>query len=399
MKSLSEKLYSAHKWSHRFKFTIYAIGKLGFAIHFFLVFFFWIIGVKEMAIYNVFSAVFFCMMLYLIKKEGNLKVVFFLTCFEVVLHAYLGTYYIGPECNFIFFIFILPSVFLLNPKWKIWESSLFFLNIVLFYILNIILFKEHEAIYKLNESLVFYTGITLILIVVFTIFLVVFYYSKLVATNDKTLRKLNKELTKKNEEKQLIIKEIHHRIKNNLQVVISLLRLQASKVEDENVVQMFKNTQKRIFSMALLHENLLQEYDLELVNAHEHFKYLIENLINSYAVDKEINVEIDIENIDLGMQTLTPLGLIINEIITNSLKHAFNETKQGEISIVMKRLHDKKHEIQISDNGSGYVKNGESKGIGTKLVSIFVRQLNGTLELLEQQGTAYKIVFEEIEHT
>jgi len=399
MKNLSEKLYSGNKWSDRFKFTINMIGKLAFAIHFILIFFFLIVGVKEMAIYNVFSSFFFVSMLYLIKKEFNIKLIFFLTCFEVVLHAYLGTYYIGSECNFIFFIFILPSVFLLNPKWKIWESSLFFLNVVLFFMLNIILFKEHKAIYKLNESLVFYTGITLILIVVFMIFIVVFYYSKLVATNDKELRKLNKELIKKNEEKQLIIKEIHHRIKNNLQVVISLLRLQASKVEDKNVVNMFKNTQKRIFSMALLHENLLQEYDLELINAHEHFKYLTENLINSYAVDKKIDVEIDIEDIDFGMQTLTPLGLIINEVITNSLKHAFNESKQGKISIAMKRLHDKKHEIQIADNGSGYVSDGESKGIGTRLVAIFVKQLNGTLELLEQQGTAYRIIFEEIEHT
>jgi len=231
------------------------------------------------------------------------------------------------------------------------------------------------------------------------IFLIVFYYSKLVNTNDKALRKVNEELKVKNEEKQLIIKEIHHRIKNNLQVVISLLRLQASKVEDAKVVDMFKNTQKRIFSMALLHENLLQEHDLELINAHEHFKYLTENLINSYAVDKEIEIDIDIENIDLGMQTLTPLGLIINEVITNSLKHAFNETKQGKISIAMKKLHDKKHEIRIADNGSGYVKNMEYKGMGTRLVSIFVKQLNGTLELLEQQGTAYKITFEEIEHT
>jgi len=396
---VKDKLYTGHRWSSRFKFTIYTIGKLGFAIHFFLIFFFWIISVKEMAIYNIFSAAFFATMLYLIKKEVNVKLIFFLTCFEVVLHAYLGTYYLGSECNFIFFIFILPSVFLLNPKWKVWESSLFFLSVVLFYLLNIFLFKEHEAIYKLNEYLLFYIGISLILIVVFMIFLVVFYYSKLVATNDKTLRKLNKELTIKNEEKQLIIKEIHHRIKNNLQVVISLLRLQASKVEDESVVNMFKNTQKRIFSMALLHENLLQEYDLELVNAHEHFKYLTENLINSYAVDKEIDVEINIENIDLGMQTLTPLGLIINEVITNSLKHAFNETKKGEISISMKKLKGEKYEIQISDNGSGYVNNKKSKGIGTRLVSILVKQLNGTLELLEHQGTAYKITFEEIEHT
>ena len=396
---MGDKLYTTYKWSERFKVTIEMIGKLGFAIHFFLIFFFWFIEVYEMAFYNVFSSAFFATMLYLIKKEVNVKFVFFLTGIEVVLHGYLGTYYIGNDCNLIFFIFVLPSVFLLSPKWKAWESYLFFSSVILIYLFNIIMFRNHEAVYKLNESLVFYTGIALILVVLFMIFLVVFYYSKLVSINDKALRKLNKKLTKKNDEKQLIIKEIHHRIKNNLQVVISLLRLQASKVDDQEVVEMFKNTQKRIFSMALLHESLLKEYDLELINANEHFKYLTENLINSYAVDKEIKVDIKIENIDFGMQTLTPLGLIINEVITNSLKHAFNGVKQGEISIAMKRLDDKKHELQISDNGSGYVNTGESDGIGARLVSIFVKQLNGTLELLEQQGTAYKITFEEIEHT
>lgn len=392
-------LYTGHEWSHRFKFTIFTIGKLGFAIHVFLIFFFLVVGIKEMAIYNVFSSLFFAVMLYLIKKEVNVKPVFFLTCFEVVIHAYLGTYYLGPECNFIFFIFILPSVFLLNPKWKVWENSFFFSSIVLFFLLNIFLFKNHDPVYELSETLVFYTGIVLVLVVVFMIFLVVFYYSTLVNTNDEALRKANKKLKIKNEEKQLIIKEIHHRIKNNLQMVISLLRLQASKIEDKNVVEMFKNTQKRIFSMALLHENLLQEHDLELINAHEHLKYLTESLVESYAVDKKIDIEIDIENINLGMQTLTPIGLIINEVITNSLKHAFNETQQGKIVITMRKLNGKKHEIQVSDNGSGYVNNGESKGIGTRLVSIFVKQLNGTLEVLEHQGTAYKIIFDEIEYT
>jgi len=213
------------------------------------------------------------------------------------------------------------------------------------------------------------------------------------------LKKQKEEITIKNDEKTAMLKEIHHRVKNNLQVVISLLRLQASKVEDEKVVEMFKNTQKRIFSMALLRESLLQEYDLELINVREHFKRLSENLINSYAVDKKIKLEIDIEEIDLGMQTLTPLGLIINEVITNSLKYAFNEMKQGEISIAMKRLQGEKFEIKITDNGSGYSKNIEHNGMGTKLVSIFVKKLNGSLEFLEQKGTAYKIIFEEIECT
>lgn len=396
---MKEKLYTGFRWSSRFKTTIFAIGKLGLGIHLFLIFFFYLIGVNEMAIYNICSTMFFGLMLYLIKKEYDVKTIFFLTSIEVVLHAFLATYYVGTGCNFIFFIFVLPSVFLLNPRWKMWQSSLYFFIVIMLYCINCVLFKTYSPIYTLNESLVFYTGIALTLIVVFIIFSVIFYYSKLVNLNEFELREANIKLIEKNEEKKLIIKEIHHRIKNNLQVVISLLRLQASKVEDDNVVNMFKNTQKRIFSMALLHENLLQEYDLELINAQEHFQYLAENLINSYAVDKLIDIEINIENIDFGMQTLTPLGLIVNEVITNSLKHAFNDTEKGKICIAIKHLQGKKHEMYISDNGTGYSQNGSPKGIGTMLVSIFVTQLKGTVELLKQNGTAYKITFEEIEHT
>ncbi|MGB1268723.1 MAG: sensor histidine kinase [Flavobacteriaceae bacterium] len=392
-------MHTSHSWSNRFKFTIYTIGKLAFLIHAALVLFFACIGVKEMVVYNVLSSLFFIAMMYLVKKEVSVKIIFFLMCLEVVLHAYLSTYYVGSECNFILFIFVLPSVFLLNPKWETWEKILFFLNIALLYLLNIGVFKTHEPQYKLNEKLVFYTEVTLILTVVLMIFIVVSYYTKLVNTNDAALRKANKKLQAKNEEKKLIIKEIHHRIKNNLQVVISLLRLQASKIDDNDVVTMFKNTQNRIFSMALLHENLLQEYDLEFINAHDHFKYLSENLIDSYAVDNKVEVEIAIENIEFAMQTLTPLGLILNELITNSLKHAFKQTSKGKIRIALKEIEGKKYELLVSDNGSGIVSKTKSNGLGTKLVSIFVKQLNGTLELTTKNGTAYKIIFEEIEHT
>lgn len=207
------------------------------------------------------------------------------------------------------------------------------------------------------------------------------------------LKEKNEFFEKQNEEKKAIIKEIHHRIKNNLQVVISLLRMQSSKVKDEEVVDMFKETQNRILSMALLHEKMQQVDDLEGVDVQEHFKSLIMGLIKSYAVGKDIILNIDIDDIDLNMETLTPLGLIVNELITNSLKHGFADKNKGVISVQVKQLNHVSFEMLIGDDGVGFNLKEKPSNLGTKLIDIFVKQLNGTITMLSKPGTRYKIIF------
>jgi len=208
------------------------------------------------------------------------------------------------------------------------------------------------------------------------------------------LKEKNEYFEKKNEEKKAVIKEIHHRIKNNLQVVISLLRMQSSKVKDEKVVDMFKETQKRILSMALLHEKMQQDDDLKGIDVQEHFKTLIKGLIKSYAVEKDINLDIDIDEIDLGMDTLTPLGLVVNELITNSLKHGLVDKSKGLITVQLKQLNHISFEMLIGDDGIGFNPKEKPSGLGTKLIGIFVKQLKGVITLLDQPGTRYKIIFQ-----
>jgi len=208
------------------------------------------------------------------------------------------------------------------------------------------------------------------------------------------LKERNEYFEKQNEEKKAVIKEIHHRIKNNLQMVISLLRMQSSKVNDEIVVGMFKETQKRILSMALLHEKMQQDDDLKGIDVQEHFETLIIGLIKSYAIRKDISLDIDIDDIDLGMETLTPLGLIVNELITNSLKHGFADKSKGLIIVQIKQLDSISFEIFIGDDGVGFNPKEKPSNLGTKLIEIFVKQLNGTIILLNQPGTMYKIIFQ-----
>jgi len=201
---------------------------------------------------------------------------------------------------------------------------------------------------------------------------------------------------RENDQKTAMIKEIHHRVKNNLQVINSFLRVQASKIEDPEIVTIFKKTQSRVLSMAVIHEKMYQTKNLHSLNAQEHFEPLIVDLIEAYGINKNIELDLKITPVDFEMETLTPLALIINELISNSLKYAFNNQENGIIKIHLNRTETPDYfQLLIGDNGSGYdqEKTTSSKQIGTKLISSFVKQLNGSITPLNKAGTNYEIFF------
>jgi len=203
-------------------------------------------------------------------------------------------------------------------------------------------------------------------------------------------------LKKENDQKTNMLKEIHHRVKNNLHIVNSLLRIQSSKIEDEHIVQMFKKTQRRVLSMAILHEKMYQSENLKNLNAKEHFESLIRDLVDTYGINKNIELDISIAPVNFTMDTLLPLGLIINELINNSLKYAFKDREKGKISILIKTTKRKNfYELIIGDDGIGIQEDQSLKSnqIGANLVHAFVKQLNGNISHMELSGTFYKIVF------
>ena len=210
----------------------------------------------------------------------------------------------------------------------------------------------------------------------------------------KLLKKQKEDITKQNEEKKVMLKEIHHRVKNNLQVVNSLLKFQSREIEDEKIIGMFNKAQKRVLSMAMLHEKLYRSDDLKNINIRDHFTVLAEDLIKNYAVGKKITLEVDIDDVDdISIETLTSLGLIISELITNSLKHAFKNTNEGIIIVSFKQV-DNVYELIIGDDGVGFVPENKSAGLGTKLTQIFTKQLGGIIEIMNKPGTIYRLVFE-----
>jgi len=221
--------------------------------------------------------------------------------------------------------------------------------------------------------------------------------ARLLKEKNIEIKKKNEELVNKNEAKTAMIKEIHHRVKNNLQVVRSLLNMQSRNIEDQKIVAMFEEAQKRILSMALIHEKMYHSDDLQHINVHDHITVLVENLVKSYAVEKNIELDVTIGDTYLGIRTLVPLGLIINEMISNALKYAFKNKNEGKITVRIKLLKNKTYEMIIGDDGIGLKQENKPEGMGTKLIQIFTKQLNGTLVQLDKPGTIFKLIFERID--
>jgi two-component sensor histidine kinase/Tfp pilus assembly protein PilF len=237
----------------------------------------------------------------------------------------------------------------------------------------------------------------------FAIVLIFFTYRGYRKKNliNELLKKQKDEVSKSNEVKNAMLKEIHHRVKNNLQVVSSLLSLQSYEIEDEKVLAMFEESKNRILSMAHIHEQLYRSDDLKEVNVEHHFTELIKELIKDYQIDTKIGLNIDIMHEGLGVKTLVPLGLIINEMISNSLKYAFKGVEEGMVIVNIKHLEGVKYEMLIGDNGIGMVKDYDienSTTLGTQLIQTFTSQLNGSIERVGDTGTLFRILFEEIDN-
>ena len=202
-------------------------------------------------------------------------------------------------------------------------------------------------------------------------------------------------------EKEILLREIHHRVKNNMQIISSLLNLQTKYVDDEEVVNVLKESQNRVRSMAIIHENLYQSKDLTNINFLDYVQSLVLNLFYSYNIDKtRIIPVLKIEDISLNIETAVPCGLIISELISNSLKYAFPNQMNGEIVISLKYDKDD-YLLCISDNGIGLPENINFKNIrtlGLLLVNSLTEQIDGDIKIKREQGTKFEINFKEQEY-
>ena len=218
-------------------------------------------------------------------------------------------------------------------------------------------------------------------------------------TRDISERKLAEDRIKASlEEKEILLREIHHRVKNNMQVVISLLRLQSDKIKDQQYVEMLKESQDRIKSMALIHEKLYQSEDFANIDFDGYVKALVNSLFVSHGANPDkIASKIEIKDISLGLDYAIPCGLIINELVSNSLKYAFPNEREGEIRIGLQKTSENEVELTVSDNGIGIPEEldfGTIESLGLDLVKVLAEhQLGGKIELKRAGGTSFSFRF------
>ena len=209
----------------------------------------------------------------------------------------------------------------------------------------------------------------------------------------------NQALKQSLAEKEVLLKEVHHRVKNNLQVISSILSLQSSYTDDPKTIELLKESQNRIKSMSFIHESLYQTKNFSGVNFKEYVHNLCNNLLFSYyPKGKRIFINQEIADVHLNLDTSIPCGLIINELISNSLKYAFANQEEGEVSITVKGSRKDKDlvSITIADNGSGLPRDidfEDSPSLGLQLVTVLTRQLNGKITLDNTKGAKYTLTF------
>lgn len=213
--------------------------------------------------------------------------------------------------------------------------------------------------------------------------------------------KLYAEIKKSLREKEVLLQEVHHRVKNNLQIMSSLVKLQSYYIADESMLNIMKETESRIHSMALVHSKLYNTRDYEHINFSEYVKSLTDSFINTFGTKlKDISFHIRINNISLNIDTAVPCGLIINELVSNAIKYAFTDNRSGVITISLDHHGEKHYILNVSDNGIGFIKEPDlhnASTLGIQLVSLLTKQMNGELKMSTTpgKGSEFTIIFEE----
>ncbi|MHC1697806.1 MAG: response regulator [Geobacteraceae bacterium] len=198
-------------------------------------------------------------------------------------------------------------------------------------------------------------------------------------------------------EKEILLKEIHHRVKNNLQIISSLLELQCDYIHDDHSLRLFRESQDRIKTMALVHERLYATADLASINVCEYLESLTKQLVFSYVADPE-DIELDFAGVEfcLGIEEAIPCGLIVNELVSNSLKHAFPEKSERKISVTCRTDEENMVVLTVSDNGVGIPEGldlNRTETLGMQIVCLLTKQLRGTIKIENDGGASFTLRF------
>ncbi len=254
--------------------------------------------------------------------------------------------------------------------------------------------------YWTNKRILTLSGIVFLIIV---IGMAIWRYMSISKINAELLRSIEERkraeeiISRSLKEKEVLLKEIHHRVKNNMQVIYSLLSLQEDSIDDKNIQALFKESRNRVYTMAMIHEKLYQSEDLSHIDFREYLQNLVLDISETY-MRNDVRLSVDMESIHLDVNAGIPCGLIVNELITNSLKYAFPEGRKGEIRVGINRNAKGEYVLFVADNGIGFPDAEDfykSSSLGLQLVNMLTKQLGGSVLLSRAGGTMFTVTFPE----
>lgn len=310
-----------------------------------------------------------------------------------------GTMHVGAP--FWIMLFNILVMYVLDKKWGIFFMLLSFFGFSYFIIF------EYPEVVKLALTLskeTYYSAVYETLFALILLWYIIATILKASKSSDRLLRDQNEELLLQNEqilqrnhEKTVLLKEIHHRVKNNLQVIISLMRLQKTDLQNEEATIRFNEMINRVMTMAMIHEKVYQSDELSRVNLENYFYDLSQDLLTSYQVTDNVNLVYEFDLDKIGLKSIVPLALIFNELFSNSLKHAFEGVEHPEIRLKLVELENGGLYFEFTDNGH-WIQPVKESSFGLELIDSLTNQLEGTCEFESEKETKYIFKFKNLDY-
>ncbi|WP_273566356.1 sensor histidine kinase [Maribacter halichondriae] len=335
---------------------------------------------------------------FVFRYHKNLALTYNISSITALICALIITLYTGGIASpFIFTLALIVFAGYVTTR----QYGQIYLNLILF--LVVLIYSQSLENYSFTRNVVPEESQNMfnLLSVLFSVYLLGHVFGKNLLRTHHRLYKSKMAIAQQMKEREILLKEIHHRVKNNLQTVSSLLSLQSRSIEDKKMKSLIKSSQNRVISMAMVHEMLYMRDDLSKIEYHSYVQELADYLVRSLkGTENHVKLNIDINDIKLGIDTAIPLGLLINEAITNALKYGIKDDAEGEIDIALKKGEGTDYVLNIGDNGVGFPESityKNTKSLGLKLIHNLARQLKGSISRdVSKKGTYYIVKFKEV---
>jgi len=361
-----------------------------------------LVGAFDFIYSPIFGGLIFALCFYALIKNKNSKAIFFIGAITCTAEIYIHTYLLGWDSGFFYFIFWLPAVFLLNTDWRK-------LVILIYLVVNTAalavlyhLFLGKDPFFEISESQLYWTNLSNASCTGLVMLVVIIYFSQKIGKKEieltianKVLANQNAEISRQSDHQRILLKEIHHRVKNNLQIISSLISLQRENITDEKAIRALDESKSRIMAIALIHTKLYQDEKIHRVD----FKsYLEELVISQKSMQSKVSYELDLAQLKLNLDTAVPLGLIVSELVSNSFKHAFKDHHDPTVKIELKNLGELNYVITIQDNGAGLPDHFDidnPSSLGTEIIQALTGQIKAEIKHSNNNGAHFSIYFKD----